>query len=513
MVTGIRRVHFLSLLAACCIVLGSGNIYAADAADPSFGTNGKVLEVLSEANGGAGHKAVKVYDDDRIIVAGVAKNDDDETLLALYRYLPDGSRDMSFGTGGASYTDHICQDSYTCGTKFITGGEEAEDIMFQSDGKIIIARTEQVGEDGFIPDPYIGVAGFNRDGTLDRYFGFEGYSMYLKGRVAAGAVQNDDKILVTGTAILDDAPHRALMLSRFEADGSIDYYTFGVDGKLLINVSPDSSYDKDSGSDVTVKSDGEILVVGTTHTKGCGDDVNGIFTRGLLLWINSSGTSIEYIKFTAASVFDVEPWDLSETHPCENSVFKSVAVQPDGKIVVLGTGYNSPYSLFLARFNQNGSLDTTFGYQGVRAVYNTYDYTEFDHLNTKFTYVNGRQYYASNMILQKDGGIVVGGTVRYHDWSCKREFMAMHFTKDGNFDTRYGVNGVAGASVDYPEGDMCTGLGTSGVEVYDLAEQSKGKIILAGHADGSHYPKQAVTLRMIKQSSAALVPIISYLLF
>ncbi|KYC42819.1 hypothetical protein WA1_11875 [Scytonema hofmannii PCC 7110] len=43
----------------------------------------------------------------------------------------------------------------------------------------------------------------------------------------------------------------------------------------------------------------------------------------------------------------------------------SVALQPDGKIVVAGATYNgSNYDIALTRYNINGSLDTGFGNGG-----------------------------------------------------------------------------------------------------------------------------------------------------
>jgi len=513
-----ENIHKFLSTAVVSTLLLSVNLLAdeQDAVDTSFGTNGKVLEVLSEENGGAQHRAVKVYGDDKIIVAGVARNANDVNVMALYRYLPDGTRDMSFGTDGASYADHVCQDVKTCGTMFITGGDGAEDIMFQSDGKILIARTEYEGEDGYNPDPYPGLARFNADGTLDTTFGYYyGYTMaswdVYYGYAVAGAVQQDDKIMVVGHGVMDSANDSSLLLSRFNANGSLDT-DFGSHGTISIDTSPADSYYRDAGYDVTVQSDGKILVVGRTQVKGCAEDVNGTYSRGLLLRFNLDGTldssfdSDGIVKFTAASVFDVKPWDLSETYPCEDSVFRAVAVQPDGKIVVAGKGWNSPYALFVARFNSNGSLDTTFGYEGVRALYHDYDYEVFDHLNTTFTYISGRSYSTPGdnigMVLQKDGGISISGMQKYGPYS----FMAWHLTKDGNFDKRYGTNGVATVNILFPDEEYNNWSGA-----FDLDEQSDGKLILAGYADDDYHPSTALTVRTVKKP-VSLSPVIMYLL-
>lgn len=508
-----KKFFLLSLIGLIAIQVTS---YAEDAIDTTFGTNGKVLEVLSEDHGGAEHHAVKVYDDDKIIVAGWARDTNNNRVMALYRYLPNGTRDISFGVDGASFTDHTCQDSQTCGTMFVTGEETANDIMFQSNGKILIARTEYEGEDGYMPDPYPGLARFNPDGTLDTTFGYyNGYTManwdVYYGYAAAGAVQQDDKILVVGHGEMDGANDNSLLLSRFDANGLLDT-NFGSHGTISIDTSPTDSYYKDAGYDVTVQSDGKILVVGRTAIKGCGEDINGTYYRGLLLRFDSNGTldssfdNDGIVKFTAASVFDVNPSDLSKTYPCENSIFSAVAVQADGKIIVAGKGWNSPYALFVARFNSNGSIDTTFGYEGVRVLYSDYDYEVFDHLNTHFTYVSGRRYYTPEnnigIVLQKNGGISISGMQYYGTYS----FMAWHLTKDGNFDKRYGNNGVATVNILFPDEEYNNWSGA-----FDLDEQSDGKLILAGYTDDNDNPSTALTVRTINKPDS-ISSIIMYLL-
>ena len=102
------RILALMLIGGACIpfYLNAGSMDES-AADTTFGTNGKVLEVLSEDQGGARHNAPLVQDDDKVIAAGTAKDSDDYTVITLYRYLKDGSRDTSFGNQGVTVADHI----------------------------------------------------------------------------------------------------------------------------------------------------------------------------------------------------------------------------------------------------------------------------------------------------------------------------------------------------------------------------------------------------------------------
>jgi hypothetical protein len=155
------------------------------------------------------------------------------------------------------------------------------------------------------------------------------------------------------------------------------------------------------------------------------------------------------------------------------------------------------------------SLDASFGYQGVRAVYTNYDYTFFDHLNTHFTYVWGRKLSSiENMMLGKNGNIVVSGQITYDDDYYNYGFLAMHFTSNGSFDARYGSIGDARVDVNFPNPDDFL---DGGATAYALAEQKSGKVLLAGYANGYYSPSTAVLTRTVKAPNN-IAPIINFLL-
>ena len=73
----------------------------------------------------------------------------------------------------------------------------------------------------------------------------------------------------------------------------------------------------------------------------------------------------------------------------------SVVLQPNGKIVAVGsvTIHGSGFSIVMARYNPDGSLDPTFGYNG--------------QVLTDITYED----YAEAVAVQEDGKIVLAGSV------------------------------------------------------------------------------------------------------
>ncbi len=107
------------------------------------------------------------------------------------------------------------------------------------------------------------------------------------------------------------------------------------------------------------------------------------------------------------------------------AVVRDVDVMADGRILVTGglldttrTGWAGG---FIARFNPNGQLDTTFGQSGLAR------------------YADGNAGIWS-VAVQPDGKIVAGGTFEHH------EFAAARFTSTGQIDTDFGSGGFVSAS-------------------------------------------------------------------
>jgi uncharacterized delta-60 repeat protein len=80
-----------------------------------------------------------------------------------------------------------------------------------------------------------------------------------------------------------------------------------------------------------------------------------------------------------------------------NAQVKGVASQPDGKIVAVGFVWNgSDFDFALARYNSDGSLDTTFDVDG-----------------KKTTPIGNSDDYATSVALQPDGKIVAAGHSKF----------------------------------------------------------------------------------------------------
>lgn len=102
-----------------------------------------------------------------------------------------------------------------------------------------------------------------------------------------------------------------------------------------------------------------------------------------------------------------------------------VAVQPDGKIVVAGFASNSVTGkdFALVRYNTDGSLDNTFGTNGV--------------VTTDVQL--GSEDIAYDLALQTDGKIVLGGS---SDDGSDREGAVVRYLSNGTLDATFGTNGI-----------------------------------------------------------------------
>jgi len=135
-----------------------------------------------------------------------------------------------------------------------------------------------------------------------------------------------------------------------------------------------------------------------------------------------------------------------------------VAIQADGKIVVAGTLTNGEFvqEIVLARYNKDGSLDRSFGVSGEVL-------TDFGG-DTSAT--------AAGVAVDSNGGIVVAGTVSGFDSSDNffQDFGLARYNASGGLDATFGVGGEVLTSF----GDNISAT-AAGVAIYP-----GGKVVVAG---------------------------------
>lgn len=227
------------------------------------------------------------------------------------------------------------------------------------------------------------------------------------------------------------------VLFRFAADGTPDG-TFGSHGTVTIDLGGD-----DQPMAVAVQADGKIVSMGTSSRAG--------LVRLALARLDPDG-SIDTSFGSGGIVIDDFGDDTSA---------RAMALQEDGKIVVVGWVGRFFSSSFAARYGTSGALDPTFGAGGVAL--------------SRFGLAGDAP---SAVVVQPDGKIVacglayVGGD--YGDW------LLMRYLADGTFDPGFGVDGVVLTEM---------GLGSNPstiAEALDLVIQPDGKIVGVGSTGATY---------------------------
>lgn len=154
---------------------------------------------------------------------------------------------------------------------------------------------------------------------------------------------------------------------------------------------------------------------------------------------------------TVDLTFGTDEVVTTAVHPNYNMA-ETTVVQSDGKILVAGSaGTPSTYQKAVARYNEDGSLDTSFGNDGA----------------LRFP-VGSVKSFVMDMAQQPDGKILLGGRT----WdNITGDFAVVRLNEDGSFDDTFGTNGVF--RIETPE--------TEASEAMTLLDD--GKILMVGYRD------------------------------
>jgi uncharacterized delta-60 repeat protein len=263
-------------------------------------------------------------------------------ILENRRLLTAGFLDTTFGGTGEVMT-HVGSP---------TTQSYAVAVAVQPDLKVVAvghAAVVQKHVKGLVNE--IGLVRYNQNGTLDGSFGSGGIATLPAnewlGAFAASALQADGKIVVAIDASVNGSSNTNWELVRFNANGSLDT-TFGGSGTGKVITAFPGGY-AIPWTIAIQPTDGKIVVVGSA---GSGVAVARYTTGGTL--DTSFGTGGEVITPIGGS------GSLHEE--------SAVAIDSLGRIIVGGVVQGNSAVPALARYNPNGTLDTSFGVGGVQTV-------------------------------------------------------------------------------------------------------------------------------------------------
>jgi len=309
-----------------------------------------------------------------------------------------GGLDPSFGAGGSVVTD-------------FGGFDLAAAIAIQADGRLVAAG---VTDNGFALTRY------TPNGRPDRSFGTDGRVITSigddGGAIRAVAVGPDGSIVAAGQAFI--GPKVAIAIARYNPDGSLR-------GGIVTTIVGNHSF----AAAVAIRPDGSIVTAGESDGRfllarydrdGCLDPSFG-----------SAGT-------VATAIGAI-------------SGIGAMALQSDGKLVAVGRsqprpGLAPPYAT-VVRYNENGTVDTSFGTAGVL--------------------IAGESSDANAVAIQADGKIIVAGA----RLAGRPRFMISRCTAAGGLDASFGGSGAV-------TGPHDIGAATA------VAVQADGRVVAVGYRRG-----------------------------
>jgi uncharacterized delta-60 repeat protein len=313
-----------------------------------------------------------------------------------------GGIDTSFNVGGAG-----------------VGGDSVFGVVVQPDGKIIVGGTFTIyNGDAATPDHLLRL---NANGTRDTTFNPGGAG--FNGSVASVALQPDGKIIVGGNFNSYNNTSTPIAVVRLNADGTRDT-TFNPGGTGATGALGLQLVDA-----LLVQPDGKILVGGNFLFYN-GDDA----APDNLLRLNADGSRDTTFNPGGAGT---------------NNGVLSLALQPDGKIIVGGTFtiYNGDAAApdYLLRLNANGTRDTTFNPGGA-------GFSDTVHA----------------VALQPDGKLIVGGSFNAYNGNDAAPNCVLRLNADGTRDTAFNPGGLGFVTAFNPR------------LVAALLVQPDGKILVGG---------------------------------
>jgi uncharacterized delta-60 repeat protein len=338
--------------------------------------------------------------DGRMVVVG-----HNSPALVVWRYLSNGQLDPSFSSDGYAQFQHP-NNQYDL---------LASNVAVQADGKIVIVGSTRSEDD---PTADFLLMRLTADGQIDDTFdgdtngnGYVETGFYNDRDIASAVlIQPDGRIVAAGSATqrIGQSVITRFVVARYDSNGFLDPAFGGGDGAVAIRFGT-----VDTLHDIALQPNGNLVLAGVT-----GSDT----TRDLALARLEADGSLDDTSDGDGGFSD--DGKLTTDFGSDNYLAEEVAVQSDGKIVVLGDGLSSGYMI---RYLPNGALDPTFAAGGADG-------------NGKLTLPN---VHLNGLALQPDGKIVAVGqdlavtdVVFYRlrsdgtpDWSFDQDGIARPYSK------------------------------------------------------------------------------------
>lgn len=402
--------------------------------DDTFGDAGEVR--LFASTGYDSARSVALRPDGRIVIAatvdadGFAPTGVEGLKAAVFQLLPDGQRDLSFGTDGMVIVE--------------TGPDQITDMVLQSDGKILIVGAEAEYNKEFH------ITRLNTDGSLDNTFGDSGSVLTDIGDYSSlptrVILQDDGRILVAGRK---QASSYEGVVVRYNADGSLDE-SFGDAGISVHQISG-------IFVDLALLDDGKILASGNSGSNPVLMKLNSDGSRDNTFGNNGRAVMAQQSRGGSAHKIHVHQdgrIDLLQAYNTDDTTSRwSIPAYPDK------TGYSRRS---VARLTANGNPDTTFYEDGLQ---------QLGEGENGFGEESYGDVYAAEWL--DDGRLVVGGTGNLHRFTA--DYLADDGGDSSDLSTGFDADGSLWVRITVQTDDAANGV----------TLQPDGKILVVGRTEAN----------------------------
>lgn len=315
---------------------GLARLLADGSADLSFGNQGSVIDTFTHGFEAMAGK-VQALADGRILLAGLHYENSHRTLPALALFDAQGNPDQTFGDNGRQVVR--LPGDLSMGTRDTwlppgVPGAEACDFAVQEDGHILLIANHHFE----LADHAGMLIRLKPDGCLDETFNGRGFVMIrhllLNTWLNSLLLQADGRIVVGGSI---DFPQQGL-LARYLPEGCLDE-SFAVDGFMAFTA---------QGKSALVSQ-----ILESTESLHCfGSSRDPI--RCLALTMHPNGRPDSHINNGQPQLLEIGP------SGCQWSAAQRMA---DGRMIAVGATLGGVEADFIvARYRTDGSLDPSFGH-------------------------------------------------------------------------------------------------------------------------------------------------------
>lgn len=335
----------------------------------------------------------------------------------------------SFGFHTVSANGTISNDNIS-GSGYL---ENCSNTIFLSNGKSLLIGSKYY-DNNFVNNGDILMQFNNADGTIDTSVypvtGQKTINIAFREDITS-IKEYDNKLYACGNIIITENQTPKILVARFDLNGNLDT-TFNTTGYKTLDLNG-----LNVCSDLSVQSDGKILLVAHSTT----DPNNFIVYR-----LNNDSTldttfgtnGIKYVNLGANG----------------NSIPNTIIIQSDHKILVSGTlnlNNSNVFNYAVARLNENGSLDTSFGSNGF--------YKTMVGISPSGS--------CTDMKLLSNGKIILAGNLK-----TGTGIGLLKLNSNGTLDNTFGTNGIT----------TTVNNNITNVSVSKIAIKSDGKVLVVGGA-------------------------------